>query len=348
MRAAVLTGVESIEIRDVDEPEVEEGGALIEVSTCAICGTDVKMYKYGYANATLPLIPGHELAGRVMKSGASGIKEGDFVTINPNIPCGVCWYCVRGIQTGCDNLQVVGVHRDGGFARYVALPALAIAQGCVFHIPEGVSPEEAALIDPASCAVNASELSGVKPDDTVVVIGAGPAGCLNVEVSRAFGAGKIILVQRSAGRMEQARFTGADLFINSSEEDPVPRIMEETNGRGADVVIVACASVEAQQMSVHMVAKRGSVNLFGGLPKGSPSIAFDSNIVHYKEAFVTGTHGASNRHCSIALSMIASGRISAEKYVSYTKHLDDFHGALELAMKKQGLKVFVSPVRGNR
>ena len=347
MKAAVLTGVQNIEVKEVEEPKVPEGGLLIEVETCAICGTDVKMHRYGYAAAKLPLIPGHELAGKIRENGGtgSGFEVGDRVTINPNIPCGVCHYCRRGLQTACDNLEIVGVHRNGGFARFVAVPALAVKQGCVLRIPDRVSFEEAALIDPASCAVNAAELSQVKPDDTVVIIGAGPAGCLNAEVCRAFGARRVIVVQRSAARLKQAEFTGADSYVNSSQADPVKAVMEETGGRGADAVIVACASVEAQEQAIKMVAKRGNVNLFGGLPKGSSAIQFDSNAVHYKESFVTGTHGGSNRHCELALAMIASGRIKAKEYVSSRLGLSEFHKGLRYAEEKQGLKVFIAPCR---
>ena len=177
----------------------------------------------------------------------------------------------------------------------------------------------------------------------VAVIGAGPAGCFSIEASRAFGAQKIILVQRSPQRLKQAEFAGADVYINSSEEDAVKRILQETGGRGADVVIVACASGQAQQQAIEMVAKRGNVNLFGGLPKGSSSVEFDSNLVHYKESFVTGTHGGSNRHCKIALDMISSGRIKAKEYISFRLGLTDFHKALKMAEEKKGLKVFVQP-----
>jgi L-iditol 2-dehydrogenase len=345
MKAAVLTGVKSMEIREMPEPVLRDEGLIVEVATCAICGTDVKMHRYGYAAARLPLIPGHELAGTIAQSGAQelGYCEGDRVTINPNIPCGVCYYCRRGLQTACDRLSIIGVHRDGGFTRFVHVPEQAVRQGSVFHIPEGVPSEEAALIDPASCAVNAAELSGTKPGDVVVVVGAGPAGCFNVEVSRVFGAEKILLVQRSPARLERARFTKADIFINSSRDDPVERVLVETGGRGADVVIVACASVEAQEQALHMVSKRGNVNLFGGLPKGSPSIQFESNLVHYGESSVTGTHGGSNRHCEIALDLIASGRINAKEYVSFQYGLSSFHEALKAAEDKKGLRVFVNP-----
>jgi L-iditol 2-dehydrogenase len=345
MKAVLLTGVQSVELRDVPEPELPEGGLIIQVETCAICGTDVKMYKFGYSAVELPFIPGHELAGVIAKSDAVdlGFSEGERVTANPNIPCGTCFYCQRGLQTACDNLRIIGIHRDGGFAKYVMVPAQAVRQGCVLHMPGHVSFEEAAMIDPVSCAVNASELSLVKPEDVVVVIGAGPAGCLNVEVSRVFGAKRIILVQRSQQRLDQAVFTGADVYVNSSKEDAVERVMKETEGRGADVVIVAAASAEAQQDAVKMVAKRGNVNLFGGLPKGNTSVEFDSNLIHYKEAFVTGTHGGNNRQCKLALDMISSGRIKAKEYISFRKGLSEYSEGLKLAEDKKGLKVFIDP-----
>ncbi len=345
MKAALLTGVQSVELREVPQPELPEGGLIVKVETCAICGTDVKMYKYGYSAVELPFIPGHEFAGVVAESNVAdiGYPEGERVTVNPNIPCGTCFYCQRGLQTACDDLRIIGIHRDGGFARYVMVPALAVRQGCVLHVPEDVSYEEAALIDPVSCAVNAAELSHVKPEDVVVVIGAGPAGCLNVEVSRIFGAKKIILVQRSQQRLDQAVFTGADVYINSSKEDALERVMKETGARGADVVIVAAASGEAQQAAVKMVAKRGNVNLFGGLPKGSASVEIDTNLIHYKEAYVTGTHGGNNRQCKLALDMIASGRIKSGKYISFRKGLSDYIEGLKLAENKKGLKVFIDP-----
>jgi L-iditol 2-dehydrogenase len=345
MKAAVLQGVQDIEIKQVKDPDMPKGGLIVEVAACAICGTDVKMHRYGYAAVELPLIPGHELAGTVVQSDAQdeGYNVGDRVTVNPNIPCGTCFYCTRGLQTACDNLSIIGVHRNGGFAQYVSVPGQSVMQGCVFHIPEGVSFEEASLIDPASCAVNAAELSSVEPGNVVVVIGAGPAGCFNVEVCRARGASKIILMQRSPKRLEQSRFTGADVFVNTSEENGIERVLAETEGRGADVVIVACASTEAQEQSVKMVAKRGNINLFGGLPKGSPSIQFESNLIHYKESYVTGTHGGSNRHCEIALDMISSGRINAKSYISYSFSLAEFHKALKKAEDRQGLKSIVKP-----
>jgi L-iditol 2-dehydrogenase len=345
MKAVLLRGIEDVIVTEVPDPKPSGPGLVVKVGVCAICGTDVKMYRYGYTAAKIPLVPGHELAGTIVKvlGNFPNLREGMRVAVAPNIPCGVCHYCRRGEQTACDSLETIGVHRDGGFAEYLALPACGVMAGCVFPIPEGVANEEAALIDPASCVVNACELSRVRPGDTVVVIGAGPAGCLSIEVSKAFGACRTILVQRSRKRLEQALFAGASVAVDSSAEDAVAKVRAETDGRGAEVVIVACGSPEAQEQAVQMVAKRGSINLFGGLPRGSPFPRLDVNLIHYKEASVVGTHGSSNRHCSIALQMIADGRIRARQYVSRSFSLNDFPSALRMAEEKTGLKVFVSP-----
>jgi L-iditol 2-dehydrogenase len=345
MKAVFLRGIEDIVITETSDPSLPGQGILLRVDTCAVCGTDVKMYRNGYAAAKLPLIPGHELAGTIVqiKGDFPGLHESMRVAVAPNIPCGQCYYCRTGQQTACDHLQTIGVDRDGGFAEYLAIPATAVEAGCVFPIPQGVASEEAALIDPASCVVNACELSRVKMGDSVVVLGAGPAGCLAVEVSRAFGASRTILVHRSSGRLTQAAFTRASVFVDSSSEDVLQRVRKETGGRGADVVIVACGTSEAQEQAIQMVAKRGSVNLFGGLPKGSAAIQFDSNLVHYKESSVVGTHGGTNRHSELALQMIADGRIKAREYVTHRFSLEEYPAALRMAEAKTGLKVFVYP-----
>lgn len=345
MRAVVLRGIQDIAVADVPNPKLEGPGILVRVETCAVCGTDVKMYRHGYAAAKLPLIPGHELTGTIARTEGHfpGLHEGMRIAVAPNIPCGTCRYCRRGEQTACEALETIGVHRNGGFAQFLELPARAIEAGCAFPVPDGVSNEEAALIDPASCVVNACELSRVKPGDTVVVLGAGPAGCLAVEVGRAFGASRTILVQRSKKRLEQASFTAADVLVDSSAGDAVASVLRETGGRGAEVVIVACGSPEAQEQAVHMVAKRGSINLFGGLPKDSPAPRLDVNLIHYKESSMVGTHGGSNRHCALALQMIANGRIRAKEYISHRFGLSEFPAALQMAEGKKGLKVFVAP-----
>ena len=344
MKAAVLTNVGKLGIKDVPIPQPDSGGVVVKIEACAICTTDVKIYRYGYSGFNPPLILGHELSGTIYAIGSelTGWNEGDRVAVGPNIACGNCWFCSRGFPTACDNLRTIGVHMDGGFAEFVRIPAGAVKGNCFNLIPSGVSFEEATLLDPLSCAVNASELSNIKEGDTVVVIGAGPTGCLNVEVAKSLGA-KVILVQRSLQRLDNARFTGADIYLSPLSDDIKAQVKEETKGRGADAVIVACNSPQAQEEALELVRKRGSVNFFGGLPKDSPTIKLNSNLIHYGEFSLTGTHGGSSEHCRKALSLIAEGKIKAKRYLTHKFSLSELLAGIETVEKKEGLKTIIKP-----
>lgn len=347
MKAAILTDVGKLSIQDVPIPQPDSGGVVVKIEACAICTTDVKIYRHGYSGFRPPLILGHELSGTIHTLGSrvTGWKKGDRIAAGPNIACGDCWFCLRGLATACDNLKIIGVHMNGGFAEFVHIPGEAIKGGCLNLLPSGVSFDEATLIDPLSCAINANELSGIREVDTVVVIGAGPTGCLNVEVAKSLGA-RTILIQRSPERLKNAHFTGADVYICSGTEDVKSRVRQETKGRGADVVIVACNSSQAQEDAIEMVRKRGSVNFFGGLPKDSPAIRLNSNLVHYSELFITGTHGGSSEHCRKALSLIADGKIKAKRYLTHQFYLDELLVGIETVERKEGLKTIMKPKGG--
>lgn len=217
------------------------------------CGSDLQRIMVEGTHL-FPCVPGHEFSGEIVESGnkVGSFKIRDRVTVYPLIPCMRCEWCLEGEYNLCEDYDYLGSRSDGAFAEYVKVPASNLIK-----LPRQVDFEETALIDPTSCAINAAELSQIKVGDVVVVIGAGPVGCLNVEASRAFGAKKIILVQRSLSRLKEAEFTGADVYISPLKEDIVERVIQETGGRGADVVIVACGSGQAQEEALKMVARRG-------------------------------------------------------------------------------------------
>jgi len=164
-----------------------------------------------------------------------------------------------------------------------------------------------------------------------------------VELARNIGAGRIILSQRSKERLKIARKFSADTFISSSEENFVERVMEETKGEGADVVMVACANPSAQEEALEIVAHRGRVNFFGGLPPGSRKIKIDSNLIHYKECFVLGSHGSVPRHHKIALDLLSRGAVKGKDFITHHFSLDKIKEAFKVAEGHQGLKVIVNP-----
>ncbi len=343
MKAAVLKDVGKLSIEEMDVPACPDGGLLIEVKACAICGTDLKCARHGHRLIQFPRVIGHEVSGIVREVGSavSGYAAGDRVVVAPAVPCGQCFYCWRGMQSMCDSLTAIGYHYDGGFAEMMAVPPSAVRAGCVNLIPGGVSFEEAAIAEPLACCINAEEITPVRTGSAVVVIGAGAVGCYHVMLACSRGAGRVILIDISAQRLEMARFAGADLSIDASKSDVVSMVLEETGGRGADLVITACSSGKAQEQGLAMVAKRGAVNLFGGLPKGDSVIAFDSNLPHYREFMVAGTHGSAPRHNKLALELIASGRVPAGRLVTHRLALEELPRGMEILEKGEGLKVII-------
>lgn len=345
MKAAVLEGLNHLEIKEWPTPAVEDDGVLVRVRACAVCGSDIRMFHHGNPRLIPPAIMGHESAGVVERVGRRVTKfsPGDRVAIGADVPCGECKFCQGGIGNNCQINYAMGYQFSGSFAEYVYLNGIVVEHGPVHKIPEGVGFDEAALAEPLACVLNALELCAIKMGDTVVVIGAGPIGLMIIEASRQQGAGKVIVVQRSRPRLEMAKQFGADVYICSSEEDSVARVLEETDGLGADVILTACPAPEAQVDAVKMAKNRARVNFFGGLPKDKSQVTLDTNIIHYKELIISGAHGCVPRHHKMALDLIGAGAVDMKKFISHRFSLDDVEKAFAAAESHAGLRVIVHP-----
>lgn len=345
MKAAVFEAIDKMVVKEVPTPEIDENSVLVKVMACAVCGSDIRIFHHGNNRVTPPQILGHEIAGQVVAVGSqvTKFKEGDRVAIGADVPCGECVFCEAGIGNNCQINYAMGYQFAGGFAEYVLLNKIVVNYGPVHKIPDHVSYDEAAMAEPLGCVLNALELSNIRLGDSVVIIGAGPIGCMIIGVARKMGATKIIVVQRSRPRMEMARKFGADVYICSSEEDSIARVLEETGGLGADVVITSNPSPESQQDALKMAKNRARVNFFGGLPKDKSLVSLDTNLIHYKELFVHGAHGQMPIHHLKAVNLIASGAIDARQYISHSFSLDEINEAFAAAEGHFGLRVVVHP-----
>lgn len=345
MKAAVLENIGRLFIKDVPYPECPSRGMVIRIRACAICGTDVKVYHHGHRLIKFPRITGHEVAGEVVEVGreVSDFKTGDRVTVAAALPCGYCLYCRRGWESMCDNLTAIGYHYDGGFAEYMAVPEVAYMNSCVNKFGSEINFSEASLTEPLACVINGQELSGVGLGKVLVVIGAGPIGCLHIMLGKTLGVTKAILTDISTERLEMSKVAQADIYIDSSKKNLKEEIMDITSGRGADVVIVACSSGKAQEEALEIVSKRGNVNFFGGLPKDKPFINFNSNLLHYGEFSVVGTHGSSPRHNSISLDLIRLKKVPVGTLISNILPLEDIQEGLNRTQKGEGLKTIIEP-----
>ena len=346
MKAAVYENFDKMTIKEVDTPTCDDNSVLVKVMACAVCGSDIRIYHSGNARVKPPQILGHEIAGQVAEVGKNvdKFKVGDRVAIGADVPCGDCVFCKAGIGNNCQINYAMGYQFAGGFAQYILLNQIVVNYGPVHIIPDHISYDEAALAEPLGCVLNALELAPVALNDVVVVIGAGPIGMMLCEVTKAMGASKVVLINRSISRLEVAKKLGvADVFVCTSDENAVERVLEETEKLGADVIFTSNPSPQAQVDSIHMAKNRAKVSFFGGLPKDNSMVTLDTNIIHYKELIITGAHGAMPIHHKKAIDLIASGRIDVKKFLTHTFPLDNIAEAFSTAENHSGLRVVVNP-----
>jgi len=340
MKAAVFMGPERMEVKDVPRPECGEGEVVLAVKACAICGTDGRIYFHGQKNVVPPAIIGHEIAGEIVEigDGVGGFSPGAPATVVTSIGCGRCRYCEKGLIHMCPDATHIGYEHPGGFAEYVAIPADAVRQNAVIELPQGMPYDEAAMIEPLSCCINAQEYLNIRPGETLVVIGAGPIGCMHLMLAKAADAGKTIIVDIDEKRLKMAQRFQPDRIVDGRDGSSAEKVMDETEGLGADMVIVACGSHQAQMDSIRMAAKMGRVSFFAGLPKDKPTITLDSNLVHYREISVFGAFASHRAQFVKALELIASGKIDAAKVITHRFPLESIVEGIITTKKGEGLK----------
>ena len=346
MKVARFYAPGDVRIEDAAEPEAGPGEVKIRVRNCSTCGTDVKIFNFGHHHIHPPRVLGHEVAGEVVEVGVEveGWTVGDRVQVIAAVPCGVCADCQAGRMTVCPNQTSVGYHYDGGFAEFLVVPNAVLRVDGLNRIPDGVSFAEASVAEPLACVINGQGLARVGEGDDVVVVGAGPIGCLHVRVARARGARRVFLVELNRARLDlSANVVHPDAAICAAETDPVDEILKLTDGRGADVVITAAASGAAQENAISMAARSGRISLFGGLPKDKPTITLDSNLVHYRELTVVGANGSSPAHNKQALQLIASGAVPVSDLITHRLPLADVLRGFDIVARGEGIKVTIEP-----
>lgn len=346
MKAAVVYAQGDLRLEELPVPEVPAGSIRVQVKACAICGTDLRIYRKGDYRAAYPVVVGHEIAGVVdaVAPGVRGIREGDRVCVAPGHGCGKCRMCRSGFPNVClTPFPSLGYKVNGGFEELFAVPENIFRLGFVNPIPQGLSFEDASLSEIIACCLNAQRNAEVNKGDTVLVLGSGPAGIIHSQLARIAGCAKVILSQRSAPRLKLAvkRFP-VSRAVASSEEDLEKAVMEETNGEGADVVFVCAPSAEAQETAIRLAAPRGRVNFFGGLPREGNLVSVDANIVHYKELFLSGASSSLPDGNREALRLLASGALDPEKLITHTFPLEKIVAAFDVAESKTGIKVVVT------
>jgi L-iditol 2-dehydrogenase len=345
VKAALLTGPGTFSVRDVPDPPVPEDGLVLDVRACGICGSDLRRWKEGPPEGSGGVIPGHEAAGIVAAAGpACGkFRPGDVLAVAPDIHCGTCWYCRRGLFNLCGNLRLLGITAGfpGGFAEKLALSGEVLSNGIVNPVPAGLSFEHAAVSEPCASVIACHRKIGTKAGETAVIMGGGPIGCIHIAVAMSQGAA-VILSEPNASRRGMAERFKPDLIVDPSAGDLSAEVLEFTEGLGADSVICANPFAETQKQAVEIVRKGGKVVLFGGLPKRNSMTALDGNLIHYGEIEVIGSFSYHPSHHAEALRLLHHKYLPAELLITHHFPLEEIGAAFDAAAGGEALKVMIA------
>lgn len=350
MKTAVLTSPRTLEIREVPDPAVPNDGLVLNVEACGICGSDLRRWMEGPGEGAGDITPGHEAAGWVLEvgSGVTDFKPGERLAVGPDIHCGNCYYCRKGLYNLCDDLRFLGITpgHAGGFAEKLVLTKETLRNGIVHRIPEEMPYVEGALAEPCSSVLTCHEKAETGAENTVVVLGAGPIGCIHVSVAKTRGA-RVIVSEPSEARRRLALRFQPDALVNPESEDAVARVRDLTGGLGADIAVCANPVATTQQQAVEMVRKGGRVVLFGGLPKSNPMTALDANRIHYGEIEVVGSFSYPPAAHARALELLGQKLISSDFLITHRFPLERISEAFEVASGGESLKVMIVTSREN-
>jgi len=347
MKAAVLKEIGKMDIEELKDPECIPQSILIRVTASALCGSDIRAFRKGRKNLKMPQILGHEIVGTVIQVGndVSNVKIGDRIAVVPSVPCNNCKICHKGCSPDlCPNHLSIGFAYPGGFAEYMLIPPMAVKANSYVLLPDELDFESAVLAEPLGCVIHGQELVGVSNEDRVIIIGAGPIGCMHAFVARYRGAKQIIMIQRSAKRLKLAQYLGvADYYLSSFDNDIVKSVKDITKGELADVIIVAASSKEAQLMAMDLIGIAGRVSFFGGLHTDDPFIPISSNKIHYNELIVTGAAGTGVNEVKKAIDLLNKNKNQLRRLITKKFKLDEILKAIEISEKGEELKIMLQP-----
>ena len=345
MRAVVLSGPNQFAPAEIEKPQIGPDEILLEMKAAAICGTDMRILTGKKTTGVrYPSVIGHEFCGVIAEVGADvkGYEVGEKVAVANVIPCHHCSSCLRGRTNACLDRKAIGYEFDGGFEEYIRIPSICIENGNVVKLPEYMSYQAGALIEPLSCCIRGLKNAGTGFNDDVLIVGAGPIGLFHLQLSKIAGARKVIVSEPNEQRRKVALELGADLVVDPTKEDLPAIVDRETNGQGMDVIVMAIGVPALVNSTLKLCKRGGTVNLFAGFA-GTGESTVEVNTIHYNEINVNGSTAYKLEDYLAAAEMIKSGKIDADKIVTHRFKIEDFQKAYDVCVAGTGLKVIIEP-----
>ena len=342
MRAAVYYSNSDIRIEELPVPKIIRGELLMEVEASGICGSDVlEWYRLNKA----PLVLGHEVAGQVVDigDGVENFQTGDRIVASHHVPCNTCFYCCSGHHTACETLRTTNFY-PGGFSQYIQVPSINVDRG-VFKIPEELSYEEATFHEPLGCVIRAQRIASLKPGQTVLVLGSGIAGILNIQLAETSGANHVVAVDLVPYRLEMAKKHGANEVLKP-DENIEGCLRALNNGRLADVVLVCTGAEEAQIQALKYVERGGTVLFFAPTDQGVEIPVSINDLFFRNDITLTTSYGASPYDSWLALELIRNKKIDVENMITHRFPLSETSSGFQRVSEAQdSMKVIIEPQR---
>jgi L-iditol 2-dehydrogenase len=323
----------------------------LKVRACAVCGYDARVFRNGHRKVHPPVILGHELCAQIQNDiradDGTTMNSGSRVAVCPLIPCLHCKYCQIGDYNLCINLREIGSSSDGGFAEYVTIPEHLTRIGGLVPVPDNLTDEEAALLEPLACCLNSYyHMLPVAKGGTVVIIGDGPMGLIHLQLFKRLSGSRVAIVGKVPLRMEKARAMGADAVLAYSPEKTVADILDfagasSGGGGGADLVVIATSNPVAFELATKVSGRNSKISLFAGMASGQ-TFLLDANWLHYNQISVTGTFSSTPKILKEATRIAADKTIDLSSIVTHRYSLPEIEKAIDVTEKYRGLRAVIN------
>jgi L-iditol 2-dehydrogenase len=338
MKVAMYYGQRDMRIEEVPTPKIGRGEVLVEMKACGICGSDLMDW---YLKNRAPLVLGHEPSGVIVEKGedVENFDVGDKVFVHHHVACLKCHYCLHEEYTLCEQFHKTNIV-PGGFAEYFKVPAPNLNLDTL-KIPDGISFDEATLIEPVGCCLRAIKKCGIRKGDSVAIVGAGTTGIIHTVLAKVFGAGKVIISDLIDFRLRTAQKFGADIAVNPLNTSLNEVAKAETDGRGVDLAIVTAPSLEAYKAGLSACRKGGKLCVFAPTEPGK-FLEISPKQLFFNELHIIPSYSTSHVETREALELIKSGKIRVRDLITHRFPLVDAAKAFKTALEdKESLKVVV-------
>lgn len=341
MKTASVKEPSVISVDETEKPQLESGEILIQMQACGICGSDLEKVFGQYGQPSMRL--GHEPSGIILDTGSdvTDFKKGERVFTHHHVPCYNCHLCTHGNETMCSKYYETNLSPCGLSEEYV-VPAWNVSHGGVLKISDSLSFEEAAMIEPLACCVRAWTKFSYREGDSTAIFGVGPTGMMHVMLAHAKKFSKIFCFDVNDFRLDFAKKFNITDSINSMDENRKQKILNNTDGLGVDVAIVATSSLKALEDAIDMVRKGGTVMMFGVPSKGA-KLDLDMSVIYSKEITLVTSYAASDSDTKKALELIESSQIDVKQLITHTYSISDTQKAFDHARSgKNAMKIIIT------